>query len=146
MKILLCALLMALSTCFADICEPTPNSGIFKIICSLNKSMDSLKNAQNKAITNDISIGMQESNGINIFLGFTLTINIIVSCGSILGNYLKKNKTDKIKQEFEKMFKDLKEDIMRDNRYNRGKITDDIEDILNRFESRLKRLSNHLKD
>lgn len=97
MRSLLFALLMAFSVGFANISELN-DSSIVETICDLKecqgyvkKSIDSLKNVPNKAISNDISINIQESNSIDIIfkisIAITMAISIIVSGGSIYANH-----------------------------------------------------------
>jgi len=105
MKILLCTLLMAFAVCFADMCDPPPNSGIFKIICSLDtelkkieESVDSLKDVSDKPISNDVCIKIIECNCVNKFFKITIYIAIISSIASIVFNFF----NYKSKQWFEK--------------------------------------------
>ena len=142
MKTLLCALLMAFSTCFADICETTSSIGILRMICGLNKSVDSLKNVSNKAVTNEISIKVRESDGIDIFLKislvFTIAISITVSGSSIFFTSSSRKSMKNTQQGFENWFESQK-DSFKNQKDRFGDIIDNKKnemDILKReFES-----------
>ena len=154
MKILLCALLMAFSVCFADMCESN-NSSIVGTICNLKEcqkdvknSIDSLKNAQNKAISNDISIKIDESGSLSIFLKIIIGFSITVSGGSIIITYRNRKSIKKAQQEIEKDSKNQRDDF--DKWFNDTK--DNFENIyskkseMNDIKERLEMVKKNLED
>jgi len=46
-------LLITASVCFADICNPMPNSGIFRVVCEQNKRQKEINSTQ-KEIKNSL--------------------------------------------------------------------------------------------
>lgn len=144
MKIFSCALLMVFAVCFADICDTTSNSGIFKIICSLDTKQKKLeysfKNISEKAISNDISIKIDDSSSLSIFLKISIIISITVSGGSIIITYRGRKSIKKTQQEIEKDFKDKKNDFekwfnnTKDNFENIYSKKSEMNDIKKEFE------------
>jgi len=139
MKILLCALLMTFSVCFADVCDPPPDSGIFKIICSLDvglkkleESVDSLKDVSDKSTSDDECIKIRKCNGVNNFFEIAIYIAIISSIASIVFNFFNyKSRQWFEKKEFKKELENINETLDKVNTaYNKVAT---FEEMINTF-------------